>query len=314
MSTLSATAFHKGKTLAEGELGPETDRCPTCRLTAPRRDVVRAQTGPDVWFRQCPQCHGVSASRMPTPQALNDYYARYYDRALTELITTPKPERLARRIASHWSAPPRDRIGILDFGGGDGTISVLVAGMLVASRKARHVDILVVDYVSDNPRVPPAGVTLRFAADLDIGKVEGQHDIIIASAILEHIPDFTTAFDGLMARAAPGALFYARTPSMTPLARLVPLDLTFPAHVHDLGGAFWAALAQRLGSTVTVLRHAPSIIETVLSSNLIRTLAAFCLKAPAHLLRHLGLPHLWPYVGGWEVIWRIDPDGSSRNS
>ncbi len=305
MAVISATAFHRGKTLGDDELHPPQDRCPICGDGRPRRAVVRLQDDPEVSFLACGNCSGISASRMPTDPALADYYANYYDRVATELVTTPRPERLAWLIADRFAVNGRPgTVKILDFGGGDGTIALLAAERLIANRTAERVEVLVVDYVRENPRALSPDIELAFAARLE--DVGGLFDIVIASAILEHIPDFRRAFDGLMAHSAPGALFYARTPFMTPFGRRVPIDLTYPAHVHDLGAAFWAWLANNAGVPIRVLEHAPSLVETVIETHPLRTIAAHVMKTPARLLAAAGLPAIWPFYGGWQVIWRID--------
>lgn len=43
-----------------------------------------------------------------------------------------------------------------------------------------------------------------------------------------------------------------------------------------------------------------------------RTVAASILKMPARLLAAGGLPPLWPYYGGWQVLWTKVRDGPQQ--
>lgn len=100
--------------------------------------------------------------------------------------------------------------------------------------------------------------------------------------------------------------FYARTPYVAPLMNLcrtfgIGWDFTYPAHVHDLGQAFWEAYfkSSACSANMTILASRPSIVETSMSEHLARTVAAYALKAPWYLLRHR-----YKLVGGWEVVAR----------
>ena len=99
-------------------------------------------------------------------------------------------------------------------------------------------------------------------------------------------------------------MFYARTPCVAPLmgwaGRLgVRWDFTFPAHLHDLGQAFWEGWFARGGAAerFRIVRSRPSIVETTLSKHLVRTVVARVIKSPWYVLgRSYGL------VGGWEIF------------
>lgn len=84
------------------------------------------------------------------------------------------------------------------------------------------------------------------------------------------------------------------------LARIfgVKLDFTYPGHIHDLGQAFWEHyFSANQKDTFNLLVSQPSIVETTLSLNFIRTVAAHALKSPWYILRK----H-YPLVGGWEIL------------
>jgi hypothetical protein len=94
-----------------------------------------------------------------------------------------------------------------------------------------------VDY--SEPR-DPEDPHVSIHAYRDLASVEGGYDLILASAIFEHIPDAHTAIRQVIARAGRCAYMYARTPFVLPLAQIIPLiDITYPGHVHDMGSVFW---------------------------------------------------------------------------
>lgn len=304
---MRATPFHKGQHCRDEELTAELGACPLCGFSGERASVLTVQRHPAVVLLECPQCHGASASRMPKPEVLERYYAGYYDQGDTpvEKVTFSRPDRFARHIHRLCSpTPSSSEIRVLDFGGGDGSLSLALADRLVRSG-ADRVSIDLVDYAEPAQAVRP-GVTVRHARSVsDVGA--GGHHIVLASAIVEHLPDPSPELLKLFSLMAPGGFFYARTPWMVPLLRIVerlgrPFDFTFPAHVHDMGRRYWEGVPRHLtvdSSRYTLVHSGPSVVETGLSDAPLRTVAAHVLKAPARVWRG------WPFVGGWEVVYRL---------
>lgn len=300
---ISAAVFQKGKYLPDHDLQPPEAACPLCGCTRPRNVVLGAlQTQPSVELLRCSQCRGVSASRLPTPDALDAYYSDYYAANSTN-ITFDNPQRFARHIL-HYSnlAPSGDRFAILDFGGGNGRISFQVAKALLESR-AKRVDVSLIDYCKD---VVSSVDDIRIVRHDTLKAVDGEHfDLTIASAILEHIPKPAAELRCMLESVRPGGVFYARTPFVVPMLRVLEalglaVDFTFPGHIHDLGQAFWDGMLDHLGfdtSAFQVLRSAPSAVETSFRTFPIRTLAAIVLKAPWRLLGQR-----YGFVGGWEIF------------
>lgn len=256
---------------------------------------------------ECRRCRGCSASHMPKDDVLAKYYAQYY--ADTELKTTTSN---AAYFAHHVMAPmtglkPAGALRILDYGGGDGSVAYAIARRLLGGSGDRDIQIDVVDF--EAPRAPGEGrITLRGCKDL--GEVGGDYDLILASAVLEHVPQVNAVIRGLAALARPGTYFYARTPFMIPLARLIgTFDLTYPAHVHDMGSSFWNRFVQTFELQAETIVSRPSLIETTLLEAPARTIAAFAMKLPSHLELALRRPRpadpIWTLVGGWEVILRF---------
>lgn len=303
---MNATVFHRSQHLRQDELYDARAECPVCLSPAPRRPVFRLQTQPDVHMLACPHCQAGAASHMPHQAVLDAYYSHYYAPG-QQALTCPNVDRLARHIAGYIAAATtRPPLRILDFGGGDGTLACRLAGLLL-NTPAAIAEIDVVDYAS-------AGASgsdrIRVRGHRSLDGLDRPYDVVLASAVLEHIPAVNAVMRRLFALVRPGGYFYARTPYVLPLARLVRrLDLTFPGHVHDMGGAFWSGVPETFGLSARVLASRPSPLETTFASHPARTLAAGLLKLPGWLEAALSPPsrrrRLWRLVGGWEVVLRF---------
>jgi 2-polyprenyl-3-methyl-5-hydroxy-6-metoxy-1,4-benzoquinol methylase len=161
-----------------------------------------------------------------------------------------------------------DPIFILDFGGGNGKIAQLLARRLVR-QKGSTVRISLVDY---NQGISPEdSQQIRLERFDTLGEVrEKGFDLVVASAILEHIPYARKELSHLLSVLRSGGLFYARTPSVVSIFRVfqrlgLSFDFTYPAHVHDLGQTFWERILPYLdiaGKQCELLWSRPSIVET----------------------------------------------------
>ena len=98
-------------------------------------------------------------------------------------------------------------------------------------------------------------------------------------------------------------MFYARTPYVLPLLRLlkrfgIELDFTYPGHLHDLGQNFWNNIPNMYRDfNLRILRSCPSIVETSFGQDFMTTLLAYIFKFPWYVLRGF-----YGYVGGWEIF------------
>jgi SAM-dependent methyltransferase len=305
MGVVSAAAYHAGKFLYEQDLLPERRQCSWCRFNGTRPPVLAIQRNPDVWLLECPQCHAVSASRVATDAVIDGYYASYYVDTSTKRVTCGNPARHARHIcryAKPFPVPPR--VSVLDFGGGDGSIGHAV-GLELLRAGTRQVDVFVVDYNDRLTKPAHSGITLYHAPNLDKVPRERSFDLVLASAILEHLPEPADVTRSLLEAVAPGGFFYARTPYVVPLLNLmsrmhISYDFTFPAHFYDLGQRFWEGILVTLGMANqewVVVANRPSVVETSFSERFWRTLISYLFKAPWWVLGRS-----YPFTGGWEVF------------
>src|SRR5260370_3873967 len=146
--------MHHGKWCSEPELVRPTASCSVCGFAGERPRVFTIQRSPDVYLLECPQCKIASASRMPAAGTLASYYGTYdsaQDPAKPR-ITFSSPQRLADHIISLVGPSiPATATRILDFGGGDGTLAVLIAQRLLAAgqtgqKNAEGITIDLIDY------------------------------------------------------------------------------------------------------------------------------------------------------------------------
>jgi len=245
---------------------------------------------------------------LPTTRFLEDYYANFYHHAGTK-VTFRSPRKLAAHIANSIPRLREGLIDILDFGGGDGTIARMVIGELAKINPQCSYRATVVD-LYDQLGAQSAETDIRCASDLNA--VKGKtFDIVIASAILEHVPDVLSTLHGLFGLMAPLGLFYARTPWATPLKKVFPwYGLRYPMHLHDLGPSYWNRVGARRSVPITILASRPSIVASGFSAKEIaRTLLAHLLKFPARVearIRKEPKDYVWELVGGWEVMLQRD--------
>ncbi len=287
--------------------------CPVCLAAAPRRPVGKIQESPEICLLACRACGAVSASHLPTAAFLDSYYkkrfsahyARYGGDTDTR-VTFSAPARFARHISQ--IIPPsvfaaKERVRILDFGGGDGSLAVAYASLL-----DRPAHIALVDYGAETAPVPDRQIELVKFESLAPAFAAGPFDLVIASASLEHVQRLKPVIETILSNLAAKGHLYARTPYVVPLRRLLlgRLDFGYPAHLHDLGPCFWNRFKATFGPDMTLIHSRPSIIEVTPGQHFLRWLAAAVLKFPTRLEMAVmgnGWMPLWRFCGGWEVAF-----------
>lgn len=293
--SVAATPYHQGKKLEEADLMAPTGACPGCGRRGVRKVVLVVQRDPDVAFVSCGHCGLASASRMPSLEALDDYYASYYRPGDISYTFAGAP-RFGRHLAAF--APPARPLRILDFGGGDGSIAIELA-----RAAGGEATITLIDRV-----VPRADSPYEIARFDELAQVEGTYDYIVASAILEHVPDLAPVMRDLFERLARGGTFYARTPWVVPMAKFAPgFDIGYPGHVHDIGPEFFSRVPELFAPDIEIVVSQPSIVETEFGAHPLRTSFAWAMKTPSWIesrLRKRNSARAWKWVGGWEVVMR----------
>jgi SAM-dependent methyltransferase len=256
------------------------------------------QKDPEIHLLFCPQCSGLSASHMPTEEAVARYYESYYPPCTRERITFDRPIRLARHITSIVKLNSASDFYILDFGGGDGSISLLAAE-LISRQIQRPAHVQVVDLNAIEP-ARDKSIDLEFISDLR--NARGNCDLIIASAVFEHIPDLASVIPQVIEKLRRGGFLYARTPYMLPFMKMIGLDMTYPGHVHDLGDRFWGNVPNWLSIPVKIVHARPSIVESGFRQDFIMTIVAHCLKFPSRIECLWTRYPITQLYGGWEVL------------
>ena len=272
------------------------------------------QKSPDVYYLKCPNCYGASVSHMPTDEYLGAYYSSYYEGEKKATYVDDKkvtfPGSL-KRLANHIievSKGLKDKtiIQIADFGGGDGSIAIELAQSL-SKGIPREIIVSVIDLnVYKNHKI--GNITINYYKTLS--EVENIHfDLIIASAILEHIPNLKPVLIGLFNQLDENGVLYVKVPYLLPLRKLFPfIAMLYPMHVHDLGASFWNTLPEKLGiSNIKIARSQPPPAETEFKSHFILTTISHIMKFPFYLeraIRGSRKHYFYNLVAGWEVVYK----------
>lgn len=292
--------YHQGMHLSEEELLPLERACVVCDFAGERRPVLSLQRAPRVDLLEC-KCGCRSASRMPKPDVLAAYYSSYYSHGNDTGYTFDESSRFGAHLLRQLKLGSVSCPRILDFGGGiAAALSRSLADELIA-QGAQRVEIVLVDYNADCQR-DWGQITVECCRSLD--EVKDQFDIVIASGIVEHIPYPHDTLLQLLGSLRSAGRAYFRTPAMSSTVRLaerlgIRLDFTYPAHVHDLGQAFWENVLQSLGACreYHLLTSRPSIVETTFRLHPLPTVISHVFKLPWYLLRGA-----YTLVGGWEAV------------
>lgn len=244
---------------------------------------------------------------MPSDEYLEAYYKGYYDsHRWPSDVGDARWQKIANRISKEirLDNTGHNTFRILDFGGGRGDVSLIIANRLA---RKRSVTVTIVDpsFEKSHESRTEHGIEVEYVRSSS--QVEGQFDLVIASAVLEHIPRLTAVLRDLLEKTRDsGGSFYARTPYGLPLRRLyTKYDMLFPQHVHDLGPSFWNRLMDRHGVHARTVVSRPSLVESFIWDRPVTTLAAHILKLPGRVegwIRRGPKDYLWNWVGGWELF------------
>ncbi|MCR4861410.1 MAG: class I SAM-dependent methyltransferase [Ruminococcus sp.] len=270
---------------------------------------------PEINYIKCRKCGALTFDRIYSQEGINEmyndpqYYADY-EVAGTSQITFFGAERLAKHIVKYIPKPKVDnkgRINILDFGGGSGEIAYAVAKMLINKYHYRKADIIVVDYNDELFSSNSKNISISRIFPLsNIGDMK--FDVVIASAVIEHLPTPGNIMRELFDSIKTGGSVYFRTPYVYPIFKKMKqfgIDYCngYPGHIWDFDKKWWDNAPKNVGYTngkMEIIRSAPSIVEKSLKHEFVNAMAAYVLKSVWHIY------HGWKYVGGWEAIFRKD--------
>jgi 2-polyprenyl-3-methyl-5-hydroxy-6-metoxy-1,4-benzoquinol methylase len=298
--SILASIYNRGARLTEDQTVPAESACPLCGFSGHRPAAITLQDAPPVYLLAC-RCGCLSASRMPREDVLREYYSRYYA-AIDGTATFDGDDRFARHLFRTLGIAPKPRMRILDFGGGMDAVLARSLARQFVQRGTRGVEIALVDYNACCKRDWADRITVDCYRGL--AEVAEGFDAVIASAVLEHIPYPREIIMGLLKSLGKGGRAYFRTPVMSPIVKWagrvgLAVDFTYPAHVHDMGQAFWENLLTALDvDGFRLVRSRPSIVETDFKTHPSRTAIAHLFKLPWLVLRQR-----YPMVGGWEAVF-----------
>ena len=309
---MKATLYHPSRHLKENEIYPIGENCPICNNISNRSKSSIIQSSPDIWLMTCEYCKGSFASFMPFKNVLDNYYENYYSDD-SPSITFNDSIRFARHILKPLNFDNKKEISILDFGGGGGDISHSVAKEIIKKFPNIKVNIMIIDYENTEKKVD-GNIVINSEREIEQVSLK-KYDLVIASAVLEHIPDLYKIITKLFSMVKENGYFYARTPYIEPFMRLNnKIDMTYPAHLYDLGGNYWNNIISTYNLNAVILNSRPSIVETGFRQSFFRTLIAYILKIPGYLESKFSTNKnkiYWKYVGGWEIYLKISSNANN---
>jgi len=264
--------------------------------------ILSNSPSPDIKIYTCKNCHIGFFNPQPTEKFLKEFYTNYFieDNSRKKI----DPRRFASHLTKHLgNLSPRETFRILDFGGGDGAVSRCIGQTLLSSGIAKKINISVVDYntVTDIKENPISQYSFE---TLDLIPLSDEFDLVIASAILEHLKNPRQIISSLLQKMKKQGIFYARTPYTFPFYRgFKKLGLSFgmpyPAHLFDMGSYFWSDLLKtmNLSADFRMKKSHTSLVHAEFSKHPLVTILSHLVKLPSYLMGKW-----YPFSGGWEVV------------
>lgn len=257
---------------------------------------------PDIKVYTCDNCHIGFFNPQPTEKSLEEFYSNYDKGENTRKKIDPG--RFAKHIIKYLgNLSPRETFRILDFGGGDGAVAQCMGQFLISSGIAKMIEITVVDYNTIPDRSEKSISQYSYKTLDQIPSSEG-FDIVIASAILEHLKDPKQVISSLLQRMKKQGMFYARTPHSFPFytgfKRLgKTFGMPYPAHLFDMGSHFWSDLLKTLSLSADfhMKECHTSLVHAEFNKRPLLNILSHIVKLPSYLIGKR-----YPYSGGWEVV------------
>lgn len=269
---------------------------------------------PKIHFMKCGKCGAVTYDKIWNQEKVKEYYEdseHYYTKHFGDsgegCVTFYGTQRLAKHIYRYCRPISKnDNLRILDFGGGDGKIGYEVAKYAAHQDSYSNIEVTVVDYCTKLCNTTgELGIHMNHVFPVSEITDAHKYDIVIASAVLEHLTSPACEIQKLFSLIKTGGAMYCRTPYMFPLYRFlkkigIEYDTLYPEHIWDEGAEWYQKLPKVFNCEKEVKLEVskPSIVETSLKKHFFIAMSAYLLKAPWYLC------HKWQLVGGWEAVYR----------
>lgn len=193
------------------------------------------------------------------------------------------------------------------FGGGSGELAaVLAETILESSSVCQKIEITAIDYYQDTYKPKDSRIIIKHQnPPIEDFSSEDMFDIVIASAVIEHIAQPGSGMKKLFSVLAPGGSCYFRTPAIYPIWKLlkqfgIKIDNVYPEHIWDLGEEFWNKIPKLFSNEHVKLEcilSKPSIVECSFRESIFITIMSYLIKLPWYICRK------WKFIGVWEAIY-----------
>jgi transcription elongation factor Elf1 len=136
---INSSKFNRKIDVEEKWLDKSFDNCPFCH-SRNVKGIGLIQKNPKVYFIECSECNIGYADRQPVEEFLVEYYRNYYKNQTRS--TTINPVQLSKHLYNILKPiPEKHKFSILDFGGGDGSVSLILSNILLKEGITKQVDI-----------------------------------------------------------------------------------------------------------------------------------------------------------------------------
>lgn len=276
-------------------LSKEIKHCLYCGNDGQNNNLI-LQKNPLVKMIKCSNCKLAYANQMPNEIFLKNLYdPKIYKSNLTN--NSGKTKKLAEKIYKELEFKHKN-IKILDYGGGNGELSKQLIELFIKNNI--NAESLVVD-IHNNIK----SEKIYFKSVEEFKTDQKDYDIILASAVLEHLPNFIDVLENLLSKLANEGYFYCRTPWEFELSKLMKFyKIKWPRHLYDIGGDFWVNFFKNKNDFDIILSET-SITEINKKKKLRYFIAQFLKnisKFEFYMKKNkVSLPK-WPFVGGWDLI------------
>lgn len=299
---LNKSKYNRRETLKEDQLDARIEKCPFCSSSDTNKIGI-IQKEPEINAVECNKCKIGFVDRQPAEHFLHEYYRDYYKKS--KRCTTVESSILSKHIIKQIGEQSYfENYSLLDFGGGDGSVSQTIGQYLIKNDLAGKINIVNVDFHPSSLKNDSGRITLEHFNSLDQLRLEHKFDLIIASAILEHVKNPAGISLKLLNSLKSGGKCYFRTPYIYPFFKIfrfirMSIDIQFPGHLFDMGNLFWSSFLknQNLSKDFHLIKSQTSLVETLLKEDPVKSTISYLLKLPSRNLKN----H-YHLAGGWEVI------------